>query len=530
MKLHYLLLLVLLISPNLHAQTTAQEWFDKGEHSDDYTEKVRCYTKAIELGYNPLYQAYHSRGFAKDDLGQYKEAILDYDKAIQLNPNHTNAYNNRGFAKRKLGRYKEAILDYNKAIQLNPNYANAYHNRGFAKRKLGKYKEAILDYDKAIQLSPNFENAYHNRGFAKRKLGKYKEAIQDYNKTIELNPTDPDTYYNRGHIKKELGNYQEAIQDFSLSIKYCNNDCEYKYNQRGYCYFKLGEYEKAIADWESMKSIDPNHYPEHDYIDGARQKLEEQNAAPQTVRLALLIGNANYKGEAKLNNPIHDATDIEKELTNYGFESTMLKNLDLQGIDNAVSSFADKIDRYKAQGYHVTALMYYSGHGLQHNNANYLIPIGFSINRATDIPYKSYLDKRLLDHLSEAHTQIVMIDACRSKAKMKGMFRDLPFEEGLLPPSTTPSLPTADNVDHFNEMCQGTFISYAAAPGTKARDGKGRNSPYVMSFLKVLRNNNTLEIRRLFSELKKELFRSTQGQQRSWSNDDLINDFYFTTN
>ena len=54
-------------------------------------------------------------------LKQYKEAIADFDKAIELNPEDSAAYNNRGNAKDEFKQHKEAIVDYDKAIELNPN-------------------------------------------------------------------------------------------------------------------------------------------------------------------------------------------------------------------------------------------------------------------------------------------------------------------------------------------------------------------------------------------------------------------------
>ena len=85
---------------------------------------------------------YFNRGVDKSNLGKKEEAILDYNKAIELNPSNDNAYSNRGNAKDDLGRKKEAILDYNKAIELNPNNDNAYSNRGIAKNNLDKRSRA----------------------------------------------------------------------------------------------------------------------------------------------------------------------------------------------------------------------------------------------------------------------------------------------------------------------------------------------------------------------------------------------------
>ncbi|MCX8194900.1 MAG: tetratricopeptide repeat protein [Candidatus Micrarchaeota archaeon] len=63
------------------------------------------------------------------------------------------AYFNRGLSKAMGGDYKAAIEDYTKAIELNPNFAAAYSNRGSAKAKLGDTQGAKEDYEKAKLIS-----------------------------------------------------------------------------------------------------------------------------------------------------------------------------------------------------------------------------------------------------------------------------------------------------------------------------------------------------------------------------------------
>ena len=82
---------------------------------------------------------------------------VDYNQAIELNPNYTNAYNNCGVAKSALGNKKGAIVDYNKAIRLNPNLAEAYYSRGFTYQQLGENQRAFADFREAARL-------YHQQG------------------------------------------------------------------------------------------------------------------------------------------------------------------------------------------------------------------------------------------------------------------------------------------------------------------------------------------------------------------------------
>ena len=81
-------------------------------------------------------EVYFKWGEEKYKLGDYENAIADYDMAVQLNPDHADAYNNRGNVKYKLKQYNAAIADYDLAIRLNPNHADAYNNRGNAKHNI----------------------------------------------------------------------------------------------------------------------------------------------------------------------------------------------------------------------------------------------------------------------------------------------------------------------------------------------------------------------------------------------------------
>jgi tetratricopeptide (TPR) repeat protein len=67
-----------------------------------------------------------------------EDAILAYDKAIELDPTHASAWNNKGIAMFRLKRYEDAIKCYDKAIELNPNHANAWYNKAKALRGLGQ--------------------------------------------------------------------------------------------------------------------------------------------------------------------------------------------------------------------------------------------------------------------------------------------------------------------------------------------------------------------------------------------------------
>jgi len=127
-------------------------------------------------------------------------------------------YNNRGIAYDEEGQYDQAILDYNKALEINPRYAEAYNNRGVAYANKGQYDQAISDYNKALEINPRFAAPYQYRGNTYMTKGLYNEAFSDYSKALEINPKIAEAYQNRGIIYMTTkGNIQKACSDFIIA-------------------------------------------------------------------------------------------------------------------------------------------------------------------------------------------------------------------------------------------------------------------------------------------------------------------------
>jgi tetratricopeptide (TPR) repeat protein len=223
----------------------------------NYDQAIADYNKALEI--NPeSADAYNNRGAAYDKKGNYDQAIADCNKALQINPESAEAYNNRGIAYDGKGNFNQAIADYNKALEINPKYADAYNNRGAAYQGKGNYDQAIADCNKALEINPEYAHAYNNRGAAYDMKGNYDQAIADYNEALEINPKDADVYFNRGSAYDNKGNYDQAIADYNEALEI---DPKYAkaYNNRGVAYYNKGNNDQAIADYIKALEIDPKH-------------------------------------------------------------------------------------------------------------------------------------------------------------------------------------------------------------------------------------------------------------------------------
>ena len=190
---------------------------------------------------------YH-RGVVYKSKGEYDRAILEYNKAIEIDPGFAKAYNGRGNVHQSKGEYDQASLDFTKAIEIDPKDAIAYTNRGRAFYAKGEYDRAIKDHTKAIELNPKFIEAYSNRGGAYFTKGEYDHAILDFTKAIMIDPKDADAYINRGVCYYKIDEYDQAMLDSTKAIELNPKDA-YAYIVRGNIYHIKEEDDRAILDF-----------------------------------------------------------------------------------------------------------------------------------------------------------------------------------------------------------------------------------------------------------------------------------------
>jgi Caspase domain len=114
-------------------------------------------------------------------------------------------------------------------------------------------------------------------------------------------------------------------------------------------------------------------------------------------RTALVIGNAAYRA-APLRNAVNDATDMASTLRQLGFNVVELHDAGHQQMEEGVEQFTRQLGRGGM------GLFYFSGHGVQVNGQNYLIPVDARISRESDIKYQSVQVDWVLDRMRDAKT------------------------------------------------------------------------------------------------------------------------------
>src|SRR5579864_1648261 len=183
-------------------------------------------------------------------------------------------------------------------------------------------------------------------------------------------------------------------------------------------------------------------------------------------RVALVIANSKYAGEAALKNPSQDADLIEAALKELDFQVVKKKDLTQEQMEDALVQFQNKLTKESL------GLFYYAGHGLQVNGENYLVPIGARIQLESDVKHKCLPADQVLDTMagSDSRLKVLVLDCCRNNPFKRGWKRAL-NDHGLAAMSDVP---------------EGSIIAYSTAPKEMADDGEGENSPYAAQLAAAL--------------------------------------------
>lgn len=136
-------------------------------------------TNAIDNGFYQNGLMYAARGKELGSKGKIKEAILDFDKSLEINPSLYESYKYRGSLYGVIKRYDKSAADLSVYLKQYPNDAEQYYNRGLSLLNLNRAPEAIADFSKTLELSPGFTRAYRARSNAYNAIGDAAKAEAD---------------------------------------------------------------------------------------------------------------------------------------------------------------------------------------------------------------------------------------------------------------------------------------------------------------------------------------------------------------
>lgn len=228
------------------------------------------------------------------------------------------------------------------------------------------------------------------------------------------------------------------------------------------------------------------------------------NAFPADTarKIALVIGNSDYIDLPKLRNPRNDAQLMVATLRGIGFETSEAVDLNRQALTDRIRAFTFALRPGDI------AVFYYAGHAVQVDGRNYLLPVDAAISSEKEVAAKGFRIDDMLDKTAKIDDTIklVILDACRDnpfalRTRSAGT-NDEEASRGGLARMETP--PGSSNF----------YIAYSTAPGNRAYDGTGLNSPYTAALAQELKRPN-LSISTVFNNVRNTVIKATGINGRS---------------
>jgi len=169
-----------------------------------------------------------------EEIAKLKEDIKKAEKAKQASGEVKQAFD-AGLKLAAEGKWDEAIEEYKKALEKDPDQAYIQANLADALAKTGKNDDALAAYQKALTLKPDDAALYTNLGVLLGKMGKNKESQDMFKKAASINPAAAaQNFYNLGATLVNQGNAADAAEAFKQAIAADANYCE-AYFQLGLC-------------------------------------------------------------------------------------------------------------------------------------------------------------------------------------------------------------------------------------------------------------------------------------------------------
>ncbi len=248
-------------------------------------DSMVAYQKAVDL--EPHHTDVHlTLGAMLENEGKLPNAIDHYKKAIEIDPGYAHAHNCLGNALKKQGNLRGAAEEYLKAIQADPYSCMGYLNLGQAYQEAGYYQEALSEYMTALQVDPKSADGYHRIGRALAETGNVTDALANYRKAIELNPGLAEAHSDLALALETIGRMPEAIAHYRKAAE-INPYSPLNYIFLGRSLRMAGHTTEAIAALNKALELAPDQATPHQHLGVALEQAGDLPSAVKHLRKAI---------------------------------------------------------------------------------------------------------------------------------------------------------------------------------------------------------------------------------------------------
>ncbi len=222
---------------------------------------------------------------------EYIESLWELNSVLKINKRYHKAYFLKGEIFAEVGNYKDAIKNYSKAIKLKPKNPTYLIARAEIYAKAKKYKKAKEDYNISIQQNPKNIHLYYKRALILNELKQYQAALNDMDTYFKYyNNSEVNYFY--GIILYNSEDYINSLKYFNLAIEKDNSVVKYYY-ARANAYLKTRTFEYAIEDYNTVLDRSPKNT--EIYLLLGITKLEQNDKESACMYWQKSIDNKDYR-------------------------------------------------------------------------------------------------------------------------------------------------------------------------------------------------------------------------------------------
>ena len=225
--------------------------------------------------------------------GDKERALMEFQRAIEINPNLTTAYMGMADIYRMDRDYANAEVRYARAAQIEPRNFDAQFYHGLMLHLLERVQEAVQAYIRALSVRPDDFRANLNLATAYYQLDENQQALPYARKAVELNPQDGAARLNLGATFAALGRHQDAVREYNQALELMEINGSLLLNlaeslgklerfdemanaleravkiepspaiheRLGFARFRLGTFDQAKEHFQKSLDLDPDYYP-----------------------------------------------------------------------------------------------------------------------------------------------------------------------------------------------------------------------------------------------------------------------------
>ena len=221
-----------------------------------FDESLKYLNKAIEL--DPNYsEALINRGLIYLNKKDKANALTDLEKAHKLKPHINQIWHLVLGLKMEVNDFENTISLAAEMVKLDPVDEKIFATIAICYQHLHNYDDAVVFYKKAISINPDYAEVYYNMGLALQEQGRLEDAIHAFTKALAINPDNPKAYSNRGLALQKQDKLDDAIEDYTKAIS-MKPDYAEAYSNMGNAFQRQGKLDDAIEAFNKALSINPD--------------------------------------------------------------------------------------------------------------------------------------------------------------------------------------------------------------------------------------------------------------------------------